>query len=168
VQAPADFATGPVPITVSNCAGTSSAVMLQKAAVAGGLWARANFNVGGKQYLTALFPDGTYAGDPALINGVSRTAAPGDTLTTYGIGFGDVTPATPPGVVVSQANSIANLTIGFGSTPATIGYAGLATASIGLYQFNIVVPNVPDGDYQINVAVNAVPIAQTLFLTVRK
>jgi len=37
--------------------------------------------------------------------------------------------------VVAQANSISNLIISFGSTPATVSYAGLAVGVIGLYQF---------------------------------
>jgi uncharacterized protein (TIGR03437 family) len=53
------------------------------------------------------------------------------------------------------------------STPATILYAGLVPESIGLYQFNIVVPNVPvpdpgapGWDYPVNVTFNGVPLMQ--------
>jgi uncharacterized protein (TIGR03437 family) len=168
VQAPGDPATGPVQLTVSNCAGTSAAVTVQKTAVAPGLLSPANFSAGGKQYLVAQFPDGTFAGDPNLISGALRPAKPGETITAYGIGFGDVTPSILPGVKVAQANSIPNLTINFGQTPATTTYAGLAPESIGLYQFNITVPNVSDGEYQINLSVGGIPLAQTLYLTVRR
>jgi uncharacterized protein (TIGR03437 family) len=91
---------------------------------------------------------------------------PGDLITTYGVGFGSVTPASPPGVVVAQANSIPNLTISFGSTAATVSYAGLAVGVIGLYQFNLAVPQVAAGDYQINVSVGSTQVQQTLYLTV--
>lgn len=53
-------------------------------------------------------------------------------------------------------NSIPNLTISFGQTPATTTYAGLAPDYIGLYQFNFAVPDVPDGDYQINISAGTV------------
>jgi uncharacterized protein (TIGR03437 family) len=168
VQAPGDPATGPVQLTVSNCAGTSAPVTVQKTAVAPGLLSPPSFSSAGKQYLVAQFPDGTFAGDPNLISGALRPAKPGEVITAYGIGFGDVVPSILPGVVVSQANSVPNLTINFGQTPAATAYAGLAPGSIGLYQFNITVPNVNDGDYQINVSVGGIPLAQTLYLTVHR
>jgi uncharacterized protein (TIGR03437 family) len=168
VQAPADPATGSVPLIVTNCAGSSTAIQVQKASLAPGMLAPASFNIGGKQYLVALFQDGvTYVGNVGLIAGVPfRPAMPGDLITTYGVGFGSVTPASPPGVVVAQANSIPNLTISFGSTAATVSYAGLAVGVIGLYQFNLAVPQVAAGDYQINVSVGSTQVQQTLYLTV--
>jgi uncharacterized protein (TIGR03437 family) len=71
-------------------------------------------------------------------------------------------------MVVGQSNSIPGLAIRFGQTPAATTFAGLAPGFVGLYQFNFVVPDVPDGDVQINVSVNGVPLSQTLFLTVRR
>ena|ERR1017187_7793835 len=170
VQAPADSVTGPVKITVTTCAGTSTAMTAQEATLAPGMLAPASFNVNGKQYLVALFQDGvTFVGNTNLIAGVPfRPAKPGDSLTAYGIGFGAVAPAIAPGVVVGQQNNIPNLTISFGQTPATLSYAGLAPGNIGLYQFNITVPQVADGDYQIKVNAGAVPVPQTLYLTVHQ
>jgi len=170
VQAPADPATGPVQLVVTNCAGASAPATVQKVTMAPGMLAPAKFNIGGKQYLVALFPDGvTYVGDNGLIAGASfRPAKPGESITAYGIGFGPVTPPLPPGVVVSAANSISGLAVSFGLTPATTSYAGLAPDNIGLYQFNITVPNVPDGDYQINMSVAGVPVTQTVYLTVHQ
>jgi uncharacterized protein (TIGR03437 family) len=168
VQAPADATTGPVQITVSNCAGTSAPITVPKTSIAPGMLAPASFNVGGRQYLVALFQDGaTFVGKTGLIAGAPfRPAKPGDQITAYGIGFGGVTPAIAPGTVVSQSNAIPGLTISFGQTPASLGYAGLAPSQVGLYQFNITVPNLPDGDYLINVSVNGTPVQQTLYLTV--
>jgi len=170
VQAPADSATGSVNITVTTCAGTSAPFTGQQAAAAPGMLAPASFNIGGKQYLVALFQDGvTYVGNSGLIPGVPfRPAKPGDMITAYGIGFGPVTPAIAPGVVVSQSNNIPNLSISFGQTPAVLTYAGLAPNAVGLYQFNITVPQVANGDSQINVSVGGVPVQQTLYLTVQQ
>lgn len=169
VQAPADATLGSVPITVSNCAGTSVAVMMQKAAVAPGLLAPADFNVGGKQYLVALFPNGNYVGNPGLVSGVNFVpAAPGNSITAYGAGFGNVNPSISPGVVVGESNSIPNLTIAFGTTPATVTYAGLAPGAVGLYQFNFVVPNIANGDYAINFELNGSPVQQVVYLTVQQ
>ena len=124
--------------------------------------------MGGKQYMVALYQAGvTFVGNTGLIPGVPfRPAKPGDAITAYGIGFGPVTPASAPGVVVAQQNAVPNLTISFGQTPATTTYAGLAPGTIGLYQFDIAVPNVPNGDYQINMTVGGVALQQTVYLTV--
>ena len=170
VQAPADTATGPVQITATNCAGASAPFVMQRAAMMPGMLAPPSFVVGGKQYVAALYNDGiTFVGNTNLIPGVPfRPAKPGDSITAYGIGFGDVMPPIPPGVIVTQSNSIPNLTIQFGQTPAATTYAGLAPGFVGLYQFNITVPDVADGDYQIHVALGGVAVQQTMFLTVHR
>jgi uncharacterized protein (TIGR03437 family) len=169
VQAPADAATGSVPVTVTNCAGTSAPVAAQKTALALGILAPASFNIGGKQYAVAQFADLTFVGNPNLIAGAPfRPAAPGDGITIYGIGFGEVTPSSAPGIIVAGLNSIDGLTIRFGDKPATFSYGGLSPGVIGLFQFNIVVPDVPDGDSQIRFNVRGTDISQTLYLTVKR
>lgn len=169
VQAPSDSTLGPVPLVVTNCAGPSAAFSLQEAPVAPGMLAPGSFNIGGKQYLVAIFTDGvTYVGSEGLIAGVPfRPANPGDTILAYGIGFGSVSPGVGPGIVVGQNNSLSNVTVSFDQTAATLDYAGLATGAIGLYQFNIKVPEVPDGDYPIRISVAGTPLAQMLYLTVK-
>ncbi len=169
-QAPADAMLGPVPITVTTCAGTSSSVSLPQASAVPGVLAPASFNIGGKQYMAATFADGvTFVGNVGLIAGAPfRPAKPGDTIILYGIGFGPVTPALSPGVVVSQTNSIPNLSVSFGATPASVSYAGLAGGFIGLYEIYLVVPQVPDGDYQVNISAGATPVPQIVYLTVHQ
>jgi len=121
----------------------------------------------------AQFQDGTYVGDPKVVPGTTRPAKPGELLTIYGIGFGDVTTdsggSVAPGVVVTETNSLVNpLQFSFGSTAAKVQYAGLAPGNIGLYQFNVTVPSVADGDAAINVKQNGGAVVQSLFLAVHK
>ena len=170
VQAPADSATGNVDITVTNCAGTSAPYTFQKAAIAPGLLAPPSFKIGGKQYLVALYNDGkTYVGRTNLIAGVPfREAKPGDRITAYGVGFGDTVPAVAPGTVAGVQNSVPNLSISFGTTPATVSYKGLAPGNVGLYQFDFIVPDVPDGDTEVVVKVGSAQVQQTVFLTVKR
>jgi len=169
VQAPADAAIGPVPVAVTNCAGTSASVAAQKAALAAGILAPASFNVAGKQYAVAQFADLVFVGNPNLIAGAAfRPAKPGDSIVVYGIGFGEVTPPSAPGVIVAEQNRIDGLTIAFGNTPATFTYGGLSPGVVGLFQFNVVVPDVPDGDSQIHFGVRGTAISQTLYLTVKR
>jgi uncharacterized protein (TIGR03437 family) len=57
--------------------------------------------------------------------------------------------------------------LSFGSTKATLVYAGLAGGFVGLYEFYITVPTgLANGDYQINVTQNGTAVPQTMYLTV--
>ncbi len=167
VQAPADTLTGAVQVTVTTSACASAAFTSQEAAFEPGLLAPASFNIGGKQYMVAQFQDLTYVGNVNLISGAPfRPAAPGDTLTAYGIGFGGVTPPVSPGTIAAGTTNIPGLTIAFGTTQAQVLYAGLAPGAVGEYQFVFVTPNVPDGDYPITVQAGSTQVPQTLYLTV--
>jgi uncharacterized protein (TIGR03437 family) len=93
---------------------------------------------------------------------------PGDTLIIYSIGLGPVTPDSPAGVLETQANTLSgNFQMFFGGVQATIAYAGLADGFMGLYQLNVVVPNVPAGDtVPVTTTLNGVPGAQTLITSI--
>ena len=115
------------------------------------------FIIGGRNFVGALFPDNvTFVAPPGAVNGItSRRARPGETITLYGIGFGPVIPDTPAGQIVQGSNQLAaTLQISFAGTPANLSYQGLAPGSVGLYQFNLVVPGVAASD--------AVPVTFTL------
>jgi uncharacterized protein (TIGR03437 family) len=71
-------------------------------------------------------------------------ARPGDVITLYGVGFGPVTPlvatgapagASPPSVLNPSP------TVSISARNTTVLFAGLSPGSVGLYQFNIVVPD---------------------------
>ena len=148
-QIPSGVAAGPQPITVMTAVGTSAAYTVTVNPAQPGLLAPPSFKLGGTQYVTAMFPDGvTYMLPPGAIAGVpSRRARPGDTIVLYGVGFGPVTPNIPAGQTVQQSNTLATpIQIFFGQARATLSYSGLAPNAVGLYQFNVVVPNVPAGD----------------------
>ena len=155
---------------MSNGAAISAPLTVNVNATQPGLYAPPNFNVGGKQYLGALFPDGvTYVLPPGTISGItSRQAKPGETIIVYGVGFGPVTPAIPAGQTVQQPNSLTSpLQVFFGQTPATLSYSGLAPGAVGLYQFNVVVPNVVNNDaVPISFPLGGASGAQTLYTAV--
>jgi uncharacterized protein (TIGR03437 family) len=172
VQAPEDSATGNVAITVTNCKATSPMFTFARRPLAPGFLAPTNYTANGTQYMVATFQsDGAYVLNTATgaqfgLN--SRPAKPGDGIIAYGVGFGDVTPAILPGVIVGQSNSLVNpVTISFGTTQATLAYSGLAGSFVGLYEFYITVPStLANGDYQINVTQNGTTVPQTMYLTV--
>lgn len=149
VQAPSGIGTGPQPIVVTTPAGASAPFNVTVDANRPGVLAPSSFRIGATQNVVALFPDGvTYVLPPGAIAGVpSRRARPGDTIIFYGIGFGNVTPNIAPGQLAQQLNSLTSpVTVSFNGTPGTVSYQGLAPNFVGLYQFNVVVPNIGASD----------------------
>jgi uncharacterized protein (TIGR03437 family) len=160
VQAPADGATGPVDVTLTNCTQTSAPIHVTKADLVPGLFTA---TVNDKQYLGAFTLAGGPTGNP------NSPAKPGDIIVAYGIGFGDTTPSVTPGTIATALNSLASaFTVLFGTAPDPKPvYAGLGPGFVGLYQFDLTVPKLADGDYTMSFQVGSVKAAQTLLFTVR-
>ena len=158
-------------LIVSSSAGISAAYPITVNLVEPGLLAPPSFSIGGKQYVGALFQDGvTWVLPPGAIPGIpSKRATPGDSITLYGVGFGSVTPATPAGQIVQQNNSLQMpFDISFGGTTAVTSYSGLAPGAVGLYQFNVLVPNVPPSDtVPLTFTLGGIAGTQTLYIAVQ-
>ncbi|HLY18801.1 MAG TPA: hypothetical protein VKR61_16330 [Bryobacteraceae bacterium] len=169
-QVPSNLSPGPQPVVVSTPGGTSVAYTVTVNATEPGMLAPAVFKLPAGQYIGALFPDySTFVLPPGSVNGVqSARAKPGDTIILYGIGFGPVTPDNPAGILVTAANQITGtLQISFAGTPATVNYDGLTGGFIGLYQFNVVVPNVAANDLTpLTFSLNGNPGIQTLLVAI--
>jgi uncharacterized protein (TIGR03437 family) len=170
---PSNVGTGQQQITVTTAIGTSNSYAITVNPTAAGLLAPVtpiDFNIGGLQYVGALFPDNqTYVLPPGAISGVpSRRAKPGDVIVIYGIGFGPVTPNIPAGQIVQVNNTLTlPFQIFFGSTPASLQYWGLAPGETGVYQFNVVVPNIAPSDaVPVTFTLGGVNGAQTLYTSV--
>ncbi len=168
---PDGVASGPQPVVLTTGNGTSIPFTISVNPLEPGMLAPPSFIVNGSQYLAALFPDGqTYVLPPNTIPGVpSRQAMPGDTIIVYGVGFGGTNPAVPNEQITEAANNLTNpIQVSFGSTPATLSYFGLAPSFVGLYQFNIVVPNVPANDLTpFTFTLGGTAASQTLYTAVQ-
>ena len=148
-QVPSNISPGSQPVVVMTPGGNSTAYPITVNVTEPGLLAPAVFNLTAGQYIAAVFPDGvTFVLPPGLIAGVaSARAKPGDTIVFYGVGFGTVTPNSPAGQIVTQSNRLnGNFQASFAGTPAKVSFSGLTGGYLGLYQFNVVVPNVTASD----------------------
>lgn len=152
VLSPADANAGSVAVTVSNSAGTSTAVSATLQAMLPGLFTLSN-------YVHAVRPS-----DGVVVNGTGNSesgyttvaaAKAGDVLELYGTGFGPTTPSTAPGLVFTGAYPTTNaVTVTIGGVSATVSFAGLVGA--GLYQINVEVPaGLSSGDYPVVASVSA-------------
>ena len=178
-QVPANTGTGPLQLTVSTAAGTSAPVTVTVNTVQPGLWAPKQsppLLVGGNQYVGAFHADGTYVGPAGAFPGyTSSPAKTGEIITLYGNGFGTVSSGTLPGQIAEQLNTlILPIQFSFSGIPAGVSpysYYGLAPGLVGAYQFNVVVPNVPNSDlvpltFTLGSGANAVTGNQTLYTAV--
>jgi uncharacterized protein (TIGR03437 family) len=172
VQLPSNIGTGPFLLWICNASACSPAATITVNPTAPGLLAPPSFNIGGKQYVVAQLSDGAYVLPTGAIAGLnSRPAKPGETIVIYGIGFGTVTPDTPAGTIAPASTHItAPLQFLFGQTPPQqVPYAGLAPGLVGLYQFNITVPQVSDSDLvPLTFTLGGAAGAQTLYTAVHQ
>ena len=170
-QVPMGAGIGPQQITVTTAAGTSTPYALTVKTAQPGLLAPASFTIGGKRYVEAMFTGST---DHVLPSGgipgtVARPARPGETITLYGIGFGAMLPRAGAGEVVQESTALnMPVQIFFGQNAATVSYSGLVAGALGLYQIDVVVPNMTDGDaVPLTLTQGGITGEQTLYTAVR-
>lgn len=168
VQAPALTRTGMLPVVVTTPAGASESVMANVVREAPGLFL---FTQSPIRYPAAVrATDGRFIAPADLFPGVTtEPAKPGDIVLLFGTGFGPTTPAVVPGRVFSGAAPLSDagsLQVRIGGTDVVPSFAGLSGS--GLYQFNVTVPNLPDGNHRIEMLLNGQQIQSDVQLAVRR
>jgi uncharacterized protein (TIGR03437 family) len=166
---PEDTVTGSVAVQVSTAEGASNIVTVTRSRLSPTMLTTPAFSIAGKQYVVALTPDfAAYIGRPNMLPGVSFVAPrPGSTVLIYALGLGPTTPATQAGVTASQNSNVAlDLQVKIGGVEASVPFKGLLQGTIGLYQLNVVIPNVAAGDQKIEVTVDGVKNEQDLNIVV--
>jgi uncharacterized protein (TIGR03437 family) len=153
VQAPADTAIGSVPVVVTNASGTAAGrATLQT-------YSPAFFTFQAK-YASALHnSDGVYVAPAGYFGStaLSVPAQPGEALQLYATGLGPTTPAVTAGQTVGSPAPLSDLTqlhVTIGGVPATVQYAGITFP--GLYQINVIVPILANGDQPILATIGGV------------
>ena len=162
VLAPTDSVTGPVPVQVTNSYGTASGTATLKR------YSPAFFPEG--RYAAAVHTDGVYVAPPGYFGSsvASRQAQPGEIFLLFGTGFGPTTPAVPAGQIFSGAAPLSDpsqLQISIGGVSALVQFAGIVVA--GEYQFNVVVPLLPDGDQPVVATIGGANTQTGLFIAVK-
>ena len=171
VQVPSNVPSGQQQLIVKTAYGSSPAYTVNVNATQPGLFAPPLFLVNGAQYLGALFPNGTtYVMPPGAVAGIaSQRAKVGDTIILYGIGFGSVNGDVSAGQIVQAQNTLSlPLQIFIGGTQAAVTYLGLAPGFVGLYQFNVVVPQVASSDkVAVTFNLGGAPGTQNFYIAVQ-
>ena len=113
------------------------------------------------------YSDGTYLGPADLFKGSvsTRPALPGETVLLFGTGFGPTSPQVPELTIFSGAAPTTNpVTMTIGGMNATVSFAGIS--SNGLYQFNVVVPNLAPGDYEVITTVDGISSPSGIYIAI--
>jgi uncharacterized protein (TIGR03437 family) len=151
VIAPDGLATGPAEVIVSGPLGWQKSTAMVKA-YSPGLFP---LGVPPGTFLLATHTDYSYVARPGQFppNVSVRPAKPGETIVFYGTGFGPTDPQVPSYRRFSGAAPLAGgaqVRMQVGTAQAQVTYAGLV--GNGLYQLNVVVPDLPDGDHEVIVS----------------
>jgi len=175
VQVPLTLSPGPQQITATANGATSlpygvTVTATQAAGLCQGV------TVAGNPYVAAVVNNSATYILPSTANVANvsyRPAHPGEVISFFGNGFGPVTPSASQGQIVQGTNQLTTpFQVFFGpppGIPAQVQYAGLAPGFIGLYQFNVVVPNIPDSDLvPVTFALGNFAGAPTLYTAVKQ
>lgn len=139
-QVPASI-SGPANVQVIRNGASTGTITASIVDSAPGLF---SYTLGGKTYPSAVYAgSGVIVGDPAAGGPAVRKAQPGDRIELFATG---VAPS-PAGTANIAVAPLTGATASLGPAPAVVEFAGLV--GVGLYQINIVVPNVPDGEYPV-------------------
>jgi uncharacterized protein (TIGR03118 family) len=116
--------------------------------------------------VAAVHSSGAIVGATTLYAGASTPAAPGETITIFGTGFGPTNPAFTNGAIVAAPLTVATApTVTIGGLAATVVYAGLVSA--GVYQLDVVVPlATPAGNAAVVALTGGVASSSTAIVTV--
>jgi len=148
-QVPYETGTGPATASVTVNGSSPVQTTFQVATTSPALFVAAD----GKHIVAVNYKDGSL--------NVSKPASPGDLVLIYMTGIGQPSvpvatgapsPSTEP---LGRVNYPSSITIN-GQTVQQVPYLGLAPGYPGLVQANIIVPNLPPGDYPLVVTVNGI------------
>lgn len=161
VLIPEDPTIGVVAVQEQGQLDQSNIITVTKAAVAPGLF---TFT---PKYPSAVHLDGTYCGPAGILTGIATTPAKaGELVVLYGTGFGPSNPKIDFSKLFTTAAPIAQ------TVTATVGAVTVKVdgylVSPGVYQFNLVVPDLPAGDAPVVLSVAGLKTQATLSLAVSR
>ncbi len=168
-QVPDGIGVGQMQVVVRHAGGTSNAAFVTALPVSPAMQqdALGRWTKGEVEYVMALHPSFTeWVGPEGLLEGLTfRPAAPGGVVTLFVLGCGTAE-AYPAGQIPATAAPLVpehEVIIG------DVAAESAAVASpqfVGLFQFNVTVPDLPPGDHRIRLLVDGVDSGQTLFIPV--
>jgi uncharacterized protein (TIGR03437 family) len=102
--------------------------------------------------------DGAFTHADGSLISAANPAVAGEVIVLYGTALGDVQTPVADGAAAGAGDlTKGNVRVAIGGLPATVQYAGLNPAYVGLYQINVVVPKVSSGSNNVILFVDGTP-----------
>lgn len=167
VLTPVAGVSGAVQIEIASNEGPIAVLSATAAEFAPGFFM---FSPQQRRYVAAVHADGAFVGPADLFGGAvtMRPAAPGDTIQVFGAGFGPTAGGVPEGEILVfdlARDQLANeVRFEIGGVTVTPSFAGLVAA--GLYQFNLTIPQLSEGDHAIRATVGGFSTQTSAFVRV--
>ncbi|SPE39155.1 hypothetical protein SBA3_3080002 [Candidatus Sulfopaludibacter sp. SbA3] len=119
------------------------------------------YSASNNRWVAAIHSDGVLVSGSGLVSGTSyRPAAPGESISLYGTGFGLAASWA------SGASVASPVVVRVGGSQADITFAG--PVSPGVYQVNLTVPDLPDGDHAVELEVSGQAAISDALLPVKR
>lgn len=169
VLTPVSGVAGQVRIEIASDAGPIGSLSGTAAEFAPGFFM---FSPEGRRYVAAVHTDGAFVGPADLFGGAvqMRPAAPGDAIQVFAAGFGPTVGGIPEGQILVfdlARDQLANeVQFVIGGVTVTPSFGGLVAA--GLYQFNLTIPQLGDGDHEIEATVGGFTTQPGAYLNVAR
>jgi uncharacterized protein (TIGR03437 family) len=157
-QAPEDNHQGVVAVRVLNQRGLSESAYVTLQRYAPGFF---SVSRAGRTYAAALHADG------ASIENPSRPVHSGEPAVLFGTGFGPVRTGPLAGALLAGPEPLSQpeaLAVWIGGLPTEVIFAGLVGP--GLYQVNLFVPALPEGDHEVLASIHGAHTPARVFLPV--
>ena len=125
------------------------------------------YQVAGSKYVVS-HAGNEFIGKPGLVAGLTtRPVRPSEVITLYGTGFGPASEPFAPETMVSGYSTLPTpVDFKIGGVSASVLWAG-QTGS-GLYQFNVQVPEVANGDQEILATISGAATPAGIAITVQR
>ena len=162
VLIPDDPSVGTVTVLVTTEFITSNIAFANKLAVSPAL-----FTFTPRYPAAAHNSDGSYCGPANLLPNVATTPAhPGEVIQLFGAGLGATNPPIPTGMLFTTPEPLAQpITATVGGVPANV--AGYLIYP-GVYQLNLTVPALPDGDAPVSISMGSISSQSGLMLSIAR
>jgi uncharacterized protein (TIGR03437 family) len=174
-QAPELPGSGTVPAqVVTNCGGSesvSNTATLSVQTATPEFFYFVNNSTGVNPIAGSDYTANAVLGAPGSIPGVTTVAAkPGDLVILYATGLGPTVLNLAPGTLAPGGGAVTGtLSVSIGGvklSAAQIQYAGVAPTFAGLYQLNLVVPNLGSGKQPVVVSINGIASPPNAYIDV--
>lgn len=161
--APEGIGSGPVSLVVERDGVRSAPITVQARALNPAFF---TYDQRNRRFIAALNADNTAYIAPADLFGVTtlnglavRPARPGEFVIAYGMGMGPTTPPVAPGRIPPPRDGgypvSGRVELSLGNRPITPLYVGLSSFA-GVYLVGFQVPDLPNGDYELNIRIDSI------------